>query len=608
MTQTERHPAASDLRSGSKRGPKKPSRWLPSIWGRGALVVAFACSLASPAVAQGDWLGTLTNQGLGLNGDLTLSDTGQFTADLDPDFVTLRGNIPVVLASPSIYDVRLSFPSGSATPDLAVWRRDVSTGARDSILTIGSTGLLSWNRDAGTESFVSSPLGSASWIGVNRLACFNSDLPESRVIVGTIESPPTMVVLRGPGTPSESEATYSLARPAAELELFQRDLLTVQAALITSLGVLVYDLDTGLFQQHFGGGNDGLLVATRSNAAQDDVSWIRSTGTGQELVLIANSGVNLTAQPAVDLGAIGVVGATAGDVDDDGDADLLFTHQASYLALLYTNAQGTFDTVPPREVPLGPNGPAFGNLAHPVICDFDLDGDLDLGFAAEGDRSFYLLYSALLSASEKAPIPRELQMEHLHCFASEEGRLILKFDDQPIEKRPAGVTDVEILVRAYDSDTRITSSVVLDRFFVPAPNESYEATFLFPAQSFLFDPVYVWTCRYIQRDASGLVVATHPALSRAVFSTVGAAIDTVDDWWGYTGAASWYQRANMIGDGCPPTGVAPGSPGDGDDELPSVDASTMIMYAEDDNTVDIDVKPIPEGEDDKDPNSDGGGN
>lgn len=107
--------------------------------------------------------------------------------------------------------------------------------------------------------------------------------------------------------------------------------------------------------------------------------------TGANRLYVAlGSATGLGSHVEIDTGSATPKFTTAIDYDDDGDLDLLVKNWTGAYAFWRNDGGTTFVSV---SVTL----PAVGDLDHPLVADFDLDGRVDLANNASEDTSLHLL-------------------------------------------------------------------------------------------------------------------------------------------------------------------------------------------------------------------------
>jgi hypothetical protein len=110
---------------------------------------------------------------------------------------------------------------------------------------------------------------------------------------------------------------------------------------------------------------DGATLAVDDPGGQDAFYLNQRDGTFADV----------TAAARIGLEARWGMGAVAGDIDNDGDADLVVTHLTG--AVLLRNDGATTGTAPPQFAP-DPGLALGGWCTGAALADYDLDGDLDM--------------------------------------------------------------------------------------------------------------------------------------------------------------------------------------------------------------------------------------
>ena len=123
--------------------------------------------------------------------------------------------------------------------------------------------------------------------------------------------------------------------------------------------------------------NDGWLDLYVANDSQPNQLWINQhNGTFKDTAFLAGAAVSGTGQAEASMGV------DAGDIDNDGDEDLIVTNWLDQMNVLYVNdGMGNFED---RRAPSGLGAPSLAKTGFGAgWFDFDRDGWLDL-FVANG--------------------------------------------------------------------------------------------------------------------------------------------------------------------------------------------------------------------------------
>jgi hypothetical protein len=216
-----------------------------------------------------------------------------------------------------------------------------------------------------------------------------------------INSAPALVDLDGDG-----DADLLVAEAGGNLNLFrnigspttpvwsspEQSYLSVgDASLIPTCGDLDGDGDPDLLVGHWMGSRDGTLTMKRNTGTVNQAAW------GGEVTNYAGLHLVAPVTPAL------------GDLDGDGDLDLVVGD--GHGVLHYVQNTGTVTVAAWAPAVAAFPGIDFKFQIHPVLADFDLDGDLDLGAGEPG--AFFTIFPNTGTVGAAAwGSPVTLQMDH----------------------------------------------------------------------------------------------------------------------------------------------------------------------------------------------------
>lgn len=305
--------------------------------------------------------------------------------DERPDVVTTFGTVPVVLYAPS--NSQTSLPIlGCVATELAV----LPALGRDEILAATAAGVTRYRymevSPSGRPGYLDSPLGDASLAGCRSLqvADLNGDgLADLSALAAN-----GAAVLRAHGTPGgafDMAPPIALAQPAERLVVL--DWLGAPAfALVTGAEVRFVDFAGATLDGFQFVGSIVDAVRVRENApSAGALAVLTVSGGGLTRVTVVRPG-SIVDGP-VDLGAMDGVAFYAGDIDQQGDDDLVVTGRGDgMLRVLMHGGPGTatyplsgVSTLTVLDEMFDPST----QRANAVVADFDLDGDVDVFHLAE---------------------------------------------------------------------------------------------------------------------------------------------------------------------------------------------------------------------------------
>ncbi len=422
----------------------------------------FLCALASSASAYDGPLDPSTGLVLPWTGGAGTTfgrlSAAELTGDERADVVLLDGETIHVLYGPG--DYRLVGTTGLTVKDFAVVT-GYGLAGRDSLVYSDASGLRhAWftfaETDGNDDHFETEELHVGEWANARRVLVMQRP---DRVDLAGIATNGTDVILLAdvfgshmqmPTIPSSNQI-FDLAvldwdgGPAFELVTLSTD------------GLRVRRLDGSLVTHVPGNLVSGLLVPFQQEGyGHDRVAAVVGHPLGNELLVVADAstvvGGSLLELP-LDLGPAGVCGLAAGDVDADGDDDLLLNWRYSDVLPLGRNQSDdvppdglpTFTYDPQDELDLGHGTGSMDEQAGwPVFVDADLDGDLDLLVALEVQQEVALARNTTQDHAAGLPLfqANTTVYEHDYCVGS--GTLSIRL--LPPVSSLTGATHVEFVL------------------------------------------------------------------------------------------------------------------------------------------------------------------
>ncbi len=399
---------------------------------------------------------------------------GEFTGDLLPDGVVLDGGIPTLLASPATQFT--AYAANDPVRDLDVLPQSLPDN-RDSVLTIGANGVeqLEWDLvDGEWDSF---PKLASGWVGGRSIRVGQFDGLHGLDIVAladeTIDDKRVLVAFSDGLGGFVEEPGFWAFESAREIEVLDGDGDgTDEIVALTSYGAEIYEPD-GTYVDDTPWAFAPIYTATlpETTSAAEQLIMVTSGPQGNDWLTVWGQSGSETFL----LGPVDVFFATTGDMDGDGDADLLLADHSQNAVLQLSNISElggpSFDPVGELEVlPFGnQNRDPAQNQSSLAITDFDHDGDNDILAPAQGtgsvDGTLELLPGSVVDEDAlKIPID-SVDWDEVA------GELVVQFG-APDQKLDAGpdLLDLEILVwRAPDLDEPTDPAPFVAETYLPVP-------------------------------------------------------------------------------------------------------------------------------------------
>lgn len=484
---------------------------------------------ALPAAAQGidpqgdsEWIEpTATDPGL-----FDRSDQGDFDGDGVLDPVVLREDRLEILLGPGLYDQPLLGPTGVHA--FSVCPPDVGL-TRGTLLVADAVGLHEYLLDPAGSAWASQLLA-ASWAGATVIEV--RTMPSTVGVLGLMSDRRTVRCLyRMDGQWFEQPMLVS-PEVVRDLCVFEFDGGgQIEIAVATDSALWVYDA-TGSLRQTFPVG-DAVSVAigriVLSKSARDGLAWIVTRDEGvQQLLVLSPAGImppkHLAYMPLV-------VDMETGDVNGDGNWDVVLSHTTDHTALVLPNLGDgwttQFEPSKPggvRLIQFGPAGkPAPDNRARPSLGDLDSDGDTDMSFPVQSTGEMFVWRGGTVDQTSFQPAIDMGQPElacNLEALGGGDLSMTVRLDVDLPEGTPA--THVELVVWRRAACELPTEPLAVQRVLVPidgtAP-QSLTATVLLPQVPDLvpgtdvrFEGMYLWAQRAVRVENGAVKQRWHARL------------------------------------------------------------------------------------------------
>ncbi|MEQ8765707.1 MAG: FG-GAP-like repeat-containing protein [Planctomycetota bacterium] len=469
----------------------------------GALLLAL-----SPVAPAQDWVRGeqvdfhIKNLGNAPADAFTRTLVGHFSAEPQADVAFLRDEQVIILTGPASFDAALRVPE--PTPVTAIGRRILS--GRNEVLVCANDGLIIWTHSESTGDLDGSPYGriaywqNALWVGAGQL-----DRQHGQDFYGIRSNGNQAIILLAAASGFQIDTLFSIAPGAQEITHcdFAGDGLP-ELVVTTPNGVYVYAIDGTPITSFLTSGSKSVTAFPLDDGtSRERIVWVvdPAPGMGSIQIIGTNGGSSPVQLQSLPLGAIVPVAVAAGDLDGDGDKDLALSQRSSHDVLLIENTSTGYDLGSVVTVPLGPAGSAPTNSAHPAIGDLDNDGDLDVFFPVQSSGRAVLFKNHLVEERLQTPA---LSGSVLYSsgYPTETspytGFLNIHLVDSP--QIPSGATHVEVMAWRKNGLASSTDPAATNLFRAPiSSGPNYDAgQFIFenPDSSVVF-----WLQRYVELEA-----------------------------------------------------------------------------------------------------------
>lgn len=502
------------------------------------------------------------------------TDQGDFDGDGVPDMVVHRDSRLEVMLAPGLYDQILYGPDGVSAYGVCP---PTSTSKRETLLVSRGLGLEQFELDTVTGQWTGQVLAQ-SW----------ADAP----LVMVHEMINTVAVLAVMPDGRTVRCLYRVddqwfEQPMLVSPEVIRDLCVfefdgggqIEVAVATDSALWVYD-STGELRQSFPVGDAVSVAIGRVRlklSARDGVAWLVTRTQGvQQLIVLSPTGIT----PPEHLAYIPlVVDMETGDIDGDGDWDIVLSHTTDHNAMVLMNQSDGWTTSFDKDTPAGLRVVKFGpkgltspsNETRPSLGDVDGDGDSDLLLPIQSSGEMFVWRSAKVDESKFDPTIDLGQPEfacNLEALGGGDLSMTLRLEVDLPEGTPA--THVELVVWHRASSTTPTEPVAVQRVLVPidgtAP-QSLTAQVLLPQVPDLvpgtdvrFEGLYFWAQRAV-RVENGVVTQRWHA---RVFAIETSPAPTNYSWIKTLGGKMLFAIYQSVGGGTLPDVIGCGS------ELPNL--------------------------------------
>ncbi len=461
-----------------------------------------------PVLVPGDgYLVRIPNFGTPAGVPFEKSASGFFNSDLLPDMVVLRDGLPHLFFSPGIFEAVIQHPDQA---------NDVTTlvgqaGEPDEFLTVGPMGLRGFRRN-GEYSWVERLIEAGPWQDARLVKTGEFDI-RSTDMIGIDETGTKLLVLSNPGSIFEEQFVIDLpgAETGIDILAYNRDLDDPdEIAVLTQEGSLfLYDHDEFGDDEAIPGTtltrsiDYGILVAFGVEESTTEALGVISREEGRPDQLTTVRDTTPDANP-VDLGMLSVVGAVAGDVDNDGDQDLVLSHESDWSLAVFLNSRANQILAGNRaEISMNVPGPATGNRAWPILMDMDGDSDLDGLFPIFETGDLFVHTNRAENDKHYAPRVNEVKLGFDRTLGKSYLRMLL--EDGP--RIPGRATHIEVTFFRKSSVSHPTATTAFSRSLLPMDEAGLglypDLEVTLQESKTKFPAIYFWIQRYVEVIGQG---------------------------------------------------------------------------------------------------------
>lgn len=421
---------------------------------------------------------------------------GRFNEDPRVDVAVLRDDAPLLFVNPSQWDAALRLPTSAR--DLARYA-DTGTHGFDELLAVGPDGLRGWTRRSDSDSYDVRSIGRDSiWRAVGRLYVAEIDGLHGPDIIGLGVDGSHLVILRASETGFENETVVPLAAPATSVVVAWLRPSELPWFVTTGpTGLQVYR-GNGDLMASFPDAVDGWIDRFRITPVEQAVVWIGKNAQGiDELRVLRDTDLD----GPLAFGPVDVGGAAMGDLDLDGDDDLVIARGDENGLLWIENDSGTLQGTGIRRHWNGAEIPFAESAAVPVLADLDGDRDLDVFFPIQGVEEIVVVRNTRRNAWAETPRLAGPVLFNL-LSSSPQGQVlqgILQIQLRDGAFVPDGATHVELVIwKKPDLMTPTNSTPKPEHRFRFEVGERYRTGPIVLANP--ESSVYFWSQQYVRLD------------------------------------------------------------------------------------------------------------
>jgi hypothetical protein len=440
------------------------------------------------------------------------TDHGDFDGDGVADMVVHRTDRLELLLAPGLYDQIVQGPQGVSAYGVC---SPTSTSQKNTLLAAGGAGLQQFELDPATSQWTGQVIAPA-WVG-SRLVEVHK-MTSTVAVLGVMGDRRTVRCLYRVDDVWFEQALLVSPEIIRDLCVFEFDGAgQIEIAVATDSALWVYD-STGVLRQSFPVGDASSVAIGRIRlplSARDGLAWLITRNIGQQqLIVLSPTGITPPEHLAY---APMVVDMETGDIDGDGDWDIVLSHTTDHNAMVLMNQSDgwttSFDKDNPaglRIVKFGPTGvPSPSNKTRPSLGDIDGDGDADLLLPVQTNGDMFVWRGSQVDESLFEPKVDLSQMENacnLEALGGGDLNMTVRLDVDLPEGTPA--THVELVVWHRESCTTPTEPVAVQCVLVPISGTAPQSVTaqvllsqvpdLVPGTDVRFEGLYFWAQRAVR--------------------------------------------------------------------------------------------------------------